>query len=156
MNAEEIIIKAEDPHSPDAVQLMNELSMCLYSITGDGGQSSFHVEDVCGPRSLFAIARNLKADAIGCGAFRPMDEKTAEVKRMYVRERSSGVGSMLLSFLERQAAQMGYETLRLETRLVNQGAVSFYERNGYRRIPNYGRYQGRPEAVCFEKALLLD
>jgi ribosomal protein S18 acetylase RimI-like enzyme len=49
---------------------------------------------------------------------------------------------------------MGYETLRLSTRLVNQTAVSFYERNGYRRIPNYGRYQGRDEAVCFEKMLL--
>ncbi len=156
MNSEEIIIKAEDPRSSDAVQLMNELSICLQSITGDGGQSSFNVEDVCIPRSLFVIARNLKGDAIGCGAFRPMDEKTAEVKRMYVRERSSGVGSKLLFFLEHQAAEMGYEALRLETRIVNQGAVSFYERNGFSRIPNYGRYQGRPEAVCFEKMLLLE
>jgi hypothetical protein len=60
MNAEEIIIKAEDPHSLEAVQLINELSACLQSITGDGGQSSFNVEDVCIPRSLFAIARTLK------------------------------------------------------------------------------------------------
>jgi GNAT superfamily N-acetyltransferase len=153
MNVEEIIITAEDPRSPDAILLMNELSMCLLAITGDGGQSSFNAEDVRVPRSLFAIARNLKGEAIGCGAFRPMDKTTAEIKRMYVREKSSGVGSKLLFFLEHQALQMGYEVLHLETRLVNQVAVLFYERNGYRRILNYGRYQGRPEAVCFEKHL---
>jgi ribosomal protein S18 acetylase RimI-like enzyme len=153
MNTEEIIITAENPFSLDAVQLMNELSVCLQSITGDSGQNSFNVEDVCVPRSMFAIARNPNGESIGCGAFRPLDEKTAEIKRMYVREKSSGVGSMLLFFLENQAAQMGYEALLLSTRLVNLGAVSFYERNGYRRIPGYGRYLGRPESVCFEKHL---
>ncbi len=97
MSTEEIIIRVEDPRSSDAVQLLIELTMCLQSITGDGGQSSIHVDDVlCIPRSLFAIARNLKKEAIGCGAFRPMDEKLAEVKRMYVRKRSSGAGSKLL------------------------------------------------------------
>lgn len=59
-------------------------------------------------------------------------------------------------FLEHRAAEMGYDALLLSTRLVNQGAVSFYERNGYLRIPNYGRYQDRPEAVGFENMLLLE
>lgn len=82
-----------------------------------------------------------------------MDEKTAEIKRMFVNEKSTGVGSKILSFLEQQAYVMGYRVLRLETRLVNQKAVTFYERNGYRRIPNYGRYLDRAEAVCFDKCL---
>lgn len=153
MNTEEIIITAENPRSKDAARLMNELNMVLQSITGDGGQSSFNVEDVCVPRSLFAIARNQKGEAIGCGAFRPLDERTAEIKRMYVREKSSGIGSKLLFFLENQAAKMGYEKLFLSTRLVNSGAISFYERNGYIRIAGYGRYQDRPESACFEKQL---
>ena len=153
MFAEEIVLAAEDPRCPDATLLMHELSACLHAITGDGGQSSFSVEDVCVPRSIFAIARNMRGEAVGCGAFRPMDEKAAEIKRMYVREKSSGVGTKLLSYLEQQAFAMGYQVLRLETRLVNQGAVAFYERKGYRRIPNYGRYQDRAEAVCFEKRL---
>ncbi len=153
MIAEEISISAEDARSPDAMLMMNELTRCLQAITGDGGQGSFSVEDVCVPRSLFAVARNRQGDAIGCGAFRPMDEKTVEIKRMYMREKLKGIGSKLLSYLEQQASIMGYDVLRLETRLVNQKAVTFYERNGYRRIPNYGRYQGRAEAVCFEKHL---
>ena len=50
---------------------------------------------------------------------------------------------------------MGYKTLRLETRIVNAKAISFYERNGYRKIPNYGKYAGRANSICFEKNLLF-
>jgi len=40
-----------------------------------------------------------------------------------------------------------------ETRLVNARAVAFYERRGYARIANYGRYRGNDAAACFGKAL---
>jgi ribosomal protein S18 acetylase RimI-like enzyme len=30
-------------------------------------------------------------------------------------------------------------------------AVAFYERHGYRVIPNFGKYAGRAEAVCLGK-----
>lgn len=148
-----ITIAPEDPRSNDAAILMMELSLCLKAITGDSGQNSFHVEDVCVPKSIFVMARNEKGDPVGCGAFRPLDDKIAEIKRMFVREKSAGLGSRMLSYLEHQALAMGYDAVRLETRKVNQGAVSFYLKNGYHVIPNYGRYQGRSEAVCFEKVL---
>jgi ribosomal protein S18 acetylase RimI-like enzyme len=48
---------------------------------------------------------------------------------------------------------MGYKILRLATRIVNTKAVSFYERNGYRKIPNYGKYARRANSICFEKNL---
>jgi hypothetical protein len=58
-----ISIKAEDPNSPDALALMEELSESLQLITGDSGRNSFDVKDVCVPRSVFIIARNLDGDA---------------------------------------------------------------------------------------------
>jgi ribosomal protein S18 acetylase RimI-like enzyme len=64
-----------------------------------------------------------------------------------------GIGKDILSFLEEQARKLGYKKLWLETRLVNEQAVSFYINNGYLKIENYGRYVGRPEAICFEKIL---
>lgn len=149
-----ITITEESPFSPDATALMDELSECLEEITGCSGRASFDPEDVCGGRSLFAVARNQDGDAVGCGAFRPMNDTTAEVKRMYAKEKGSGTGTTLLAYLEQRARTMGYATLRLETRAVNKRAVSFYERNGYKRIPNYGKYENRPEAVCFEKKLI--
>lgn len=51
---------------------------------------------------------------------------------------------------------MGYRALWLETRQMNERAVSFYESRGYKRIPNFGRYIGNPAAVCFEKQLTRD
>ena len=48
---------------------------------------------------------------------------------------------------------MGYTEAVLETRRVNTHAVAFYLRCGYEAGPVYGRYAGRPEAVCFRKRL---
>lgn len=154
-NLESIIILAESPFSSDAISLMDELSGCLRAITGDSGKNSFDANDVCKERSIFVIARDQSGKAIGCGAFRPMDETTAEIKRMYAKEKSKGIGNRILSYLEDQAHDMGYKTLRLETRIANTKAVSFYERNGYRKIANYGKYAGRENSICFEKNLLF-
>ena len=78
----------------------------------------------------------------------------AEVKRMYASVNGAGVGSAVLSYLESEAQKLGYTVLILETRAVNCRAVSFYLDRGYKRIANFGKYAGRPEAVCFEKRIL--
>lgn len=156
MDLESIVIFAESPFSADAVSLMNELSECLKNITGDSGKSSFDANDVCNDKAVFVIARNQSGKAVGCGAFRPMNEISAEVKRMYAKEKGMGIGSKILSYLEHQAHDMGYKTLRIETRIVNAEAVSFYERNGYVKIPNYGKYTKRANSICFEKNLHLN
>lgn len=153
MDSKNIIISGESPFSPDAVSLMDELSECLKIITGDSGKSSFEANDVCNSRAAFVIARDQSGKAIGCGALRPINEKTAELKRMYAQNKGMGVDNQILSYLERWAYEIGYQTICLETRTVNAKAISFYKKNGYRRIPNYGKYIGRTNSVCFEKYL---
>lgn len=153
MNCNEIKLSAESPYSPDAVKLMNELSECLETITGNSGKNSFNAEDVCSEKSIFAIARDQNGNAVGCGGFRPLNTGTAELKRIYAKIKSKGVGSKILNFLELKAREMGYKSLRLETRSINGRAVSFYEHSGYKIIPNYGKYVGNKTAVCFEKAI---
>lgn len=149
-----LTIQAVDPDSADARVLLSELSATLASITGDSGASSFHADDVRGPQSLFVVAYDSLGDALGCGAFRPLDDGIAEVKRMYARASASSTGSAILAHLEFVAAQYGYRAVRLETRVVNVRAMAFYARHGYRRIDNFGHYAGRSEAACFEKNLL--
>ncbi|MCK9688757.1 GNAT family N-acetyltransferase [Scleromatobacter humisilvae] len=148
-----IDVRAEDPAGADALALVAELSAALGAITGDSGQASFDVADVRGPRACFALARDAHGRALGCGALRPLEGDVAEVKRMFARPGTRGVGSAVLRFLEVEAARHGYLAVRLSTRLVNGRAVGFYERHGYRRIPGYGRYAGSEVSVCFEKAL---
>ncbi|MDF2911686.1 MAG: acetyltransferase [Sporolactobacillus laevolacticus] len=146
-------ILKRDSNEPDALELMNELSKVLEKITGSSGRGSFNIEDVRSPRSLFAVAY-LQEEAVGCGAIRPIDETTAEVKRMYARLSGKGIGSALLDYLEIEAQKMGYTKLILETRVINRKAVLFYESKSYKRIQNYGKYANRPESVCFEKKLV--
>ena len=148
-----LTITAEDPNSPDALQLIEALSDVLAVITGDSGKASFDPEDVRAVNARFVIARDSKQRAVGCGAFRPLHAGVAEIKRMYARPGTFGVGTRILAFLEAEAAALGFEALYLETRLINQRAVNFYEARAYRRIPNYGKYAGNPAAVCFEKRL---
>lgn len=148
-----VSVSAEDPYSPEAEALMADLSARLTEITGASGRNSFRTEDVCGSRAVFAVARDETGAAVGCGAFRPMNEAAAEIKRMYAAKPSLGIGTALLSFLEAKAQKMGYTALRLETRSANTDAVSFYERHGYDKISNYGKYETLPGAVCFEKQL---
>ena len=151
------IVASEDPAGADALALVAELSAVLTTITGASGQASFDVSDVRTARACFAVARDLDGRALGCGALRPLADDsaddTAEIKRMFARPGTRGVGSAVLGFLEQEAARFGYARVRLSTRRVNERAVRFYERHGYRRIAGYGRYAGSDVSVCFEKRI---
>jgi len=148
-----IAVAGEDPRGSDALALVDELSDTLAAITGATGRASFDVADVLLPRACFAVARDDDGRALGCGALRPLEGDVGEVKRMYARPGTRGAGSAVLAFLEREAARFGYAALRLSTRRVNERAVAFYRRHGYREIDGYGRYAGSAVSVCFEKRI---
>jgi GNAT superfamily N-acetyltransferase len=92
---------------------------------------------------------------IGCGAFKPFDENSVEIKRMYVLPewRGKGVAPQILTGLEHWAAELGYGRCVLETGLRMPDAVAFYTKNSYRRIENFGQYAGVENSACFEKLL---
>ncbi len=148
-----IKIIESNPNTPDSLRLLEELSESLEAITGNSGKSSFNSEDVNVPRSLFVIAYDDGGEAQGCGGLRPINGNIAEVKRLFAKTQSLGVGTKILIYLETQARILGYSIIRLETRIMNERAVSFYENRGYSRIPNYGKYVNNPEAICFEKII---
>lgn len=148
-----MIVSACDPGSAHAQVLLGELSAALAAITGDSGAASFTLEDARVARSLFVVARANSGALLGCGALRPLDGDVAEIKRMYARPGTCGVGAAVLAHLENAAAQFAYRELWLETRRVNARAVAFYLSHGYVEIDNYGKYAGRAEAVCFAKRI---
>lgn len=148
-----ITVEKSDPLSSESHRLIEMLSAELAAITGDNGKTNFTVEAMNNDKALWVLAKNAHGDAIGCGAIRPLTQNIAELKRMFSDRSVPGVGRSLLTFLETSAKQMGYRELKLETRYINRRAISFYERNGYILIENYGPYVGREEAICFSKVL---
>ncbi|HEU0164575.1 MAG TPA: GNAT family N-acetyltransferase [Thermomicrobiales bacterium] len=106
--------------------------------------------------SVFLIARDGDGIACGCGALRQLDAGSAEIKRMYVapERRGAGVSTAILNALEQHARARHWTTLRLETGSLLPEAMRFYEREGFRRIPNYGIYIGAEDSICYEKHLV--
>ena len=145
-----VTIKNCSPSDPDGKQLLDELSSQLFEITGNDGRHSFAEDDVLLPGSIFKIA-HMGDEPVGCGAIRPISDEICEIKRMYARYAGKGIGARILQALEVFANDYGYKEIWLETRKVNQGAVNFYLNHGYVVRENYGKYQGRDEAICFEK-----
>lgn len=92
---------------------------------------------------------------VGCGCFKIMDKQTFEIKRMYVEPacRNRGVASELLHLLEREAFQQGYGISVLETGKAMNGAVAFYEKQGYKIVENYGDFVGDEICVCMRKEI---
>ena len=156
MSGAALEVASVDPRSPEAFELVRALSEELahrYDFADDGS-GHFKPEDALTPRSGFVVGR-AEGRTVACGAFRPLESDVAEIKRMFVVPgyRGRGYAKAVLAELERRAAGMGYTATRLETGDRQPEAIAFYERAGYRRIPNFGIYAGSERSVCFEKQL---
>jgi len=105
--------------------------------------------------AVFLLARDAAGAAVGCGGLRALGNGAGEVKRMYVvpDRRRTGVAGAVLAALEAEAARRGWTVLKLETGTEQPDAMAFYERHGYRRIPNFGPYAGSALSVCYERRL---
>lgn len=105
--------------------------------------------------TVFLLARDTHGATLGCGGLRMLGPGSAEIKRMYVRPaaRGTGVAAAILRALEQHANQRGVLRLLLETGTAQPDAMRFYEREGYRRIDNFGPYAGEPLSVCYARAL---
>jgi ribosomal-protein-alanine N-acetyltransferase len=70
-------------------------------------------------------------------------------------ERRSGVGSLLLSAVEKRLQQAGCRGMVLETAVDNRGALNFYKRHGYdviKTVPRY--YSNGVDAFVLQKTLV--
>ncbi|MFG3440839.1 GNAT family N-acetyltransferase [Nonomuraea sp. NPDC047897] len=105
-----------------------------------------------GARFLVAA---VEGQAVGCGAVQRMDDRTGELKRMYVvpGHRGRGIARSLLRALEELAREQGYHRLRLATGARQPEAIALYEKCDYTRVEPYGKYVHDPLSRCYEKAL---
>lgn len=92
---------------------------------------------------------------VGCGAFKHYSDQAVEIKRMFVHpdSRGQGIAQKILKELEKWATEIGYQTCVLETGQKQLDAIQLYLKTGYKRIPNYGQYEGIENSICMQKEL---
>ncbi|MFD7866021.1 GNAT family N-acetyltransferase [Streptomyces sp. NPDC059783] len=91
------------------------------------------------PNGQFLLMRDTGGTAIGCGGWRRMDARTAEIKRMYVHplHRGQSLGRQILHHLEEGAKLSGFGFVQLETGVDNTAALALYRSQGYEPITSY-------------------
>lgn len=91
----------------------------------------------------------------GCGALRPLDEASAEIKRMYVIKafRGRGLSRLILNHLESIARDRGHSHVLVETGDRQPEAQSLFRSSGYRQSEAFGEYVGDAHSTCFSKEL---
>lgn len=89
-----------------------------------------------------------------CVAMRPLSASTCELKRLYVRPeaRGTGLGLGLVRRVLREAREMGYATIKLDTLPTMTQAIKLYEKMGFVRTRPYN-HRKAGEAVFFERSI---
>lgn len=92
-------------------------------------------------------------EIVGCGGFKKFDDKTAEIKRMFVHpnHRNKGIASLIIKELETWAKELHYLHFVLETSPKLVSAIVLYKKTGYKIIPNFGQYIGVENSICMRK-----
>ncbi|HSD13603.1 MAG TPA: GNAT family N-acetyltransferase, partial [Flavobacterium sp.] len=90
---------------------------------------------------------------VGCGALKPYDVQTGEIKRMFVHpdHRNKGIAMAVLEELEVWAKELHFTSCILETSFKLENAIALYKKVGYVQIPRYGQYVGVESSVCMQK-----
>lgn len=81
----------------------------------------------------FDLAVSGRGDLLGCVGLFPLDDRTVELRKMYLRPdaRGQGLGHRLLSHALNRARELGFTAVVLQTATVLDKAIALYRQAGF-------------------------
>ena len=148
-----MIIKRTNSSDPDFQSLVKELDKDLWSRYEELQHTYSQYNKVPDLPTVVLAYENNKP--VGCGCFKHFDERSLEIKRMFVApaNRGTGVAAAVLNELLNWARELNYSNTVLETGTRQHEAIRFYQREGFTIIDNYGPYIGMETSICMKKQL---
>ena len=150
----DVRIHLESADQPDVVALVDALDAYQKPLYPPESHHGIDITALCAPDVLFAVVRDPRGVAIGCGAV-VLDDADGELKRMYVAPefRGRGIGRVVLGYLEQAAISRGCRRLWLETGIRQPEAIGLYESTGFQSCGAFGAYLPDPNSLFFSKEL---
>ncbi|WP_207420604.1 GNAT family N-acetyltransferase [Desertivirga brevis] len=133
--------------------LINELDENLQAIYSNEGYK-FDIDlSVTGLDTVVLAA--IGGITIGGGCFKVIDQKTAEVKRVFVSPyfRGLNVGSGIMQEIIDWAKELHFKELVLETGELQHQALQLFKKYGFEKINNFGPYIGVKGSICMGRRL---
>jgi DNA-binding MarR family transcriptional regulator/GNAT superfamily N-acetyltransferase len=149
LRAATITFDVVDPEDADATTAMRayfaELDDRFVGGFDPGDTLTADAPSMRSPTGTFVVAHS-DDRPIACGGVVGIDERSGEIKRMWVHPawRGVGLGRRMLVELESHVARLGYSRVVLDTNAVLTEAIAMYERAGYTAID---RYNDNPYAM---------
>ncbi len=146
---EPVEIEAVDPSGAEANDLVAAFFAAIaerYPGFDPARQPPAPTENFTTMRGGAFLAARMGGQAVGCACLQRLDDRTAEVRRVFVQPsaRGRGIGRMLLDALLDSGRAHGYTRLRLDTGDRLPEAVALFRAYGFRDIPDYN---GNPFAA---------
>ncbi|MGB1210304.1 acetyltransferase (GNAT) family protein [Lacinutrix venerupis] len=142
-----------DSKNPDFIALVKLLDSYLKTTDGDEHDFYNQFNNIDVLKHVVIAYKDNKP--VGCGAFKPFNNVSVEIKRMFTKPefRGQNIARTILQELENWAQELAYKNTVLETGKRQTEAVNFYNKCGYSIIPNYGQYKHMENSLCFKKEL---
>lgn len=152
----DIFLKEVDAQDKDLHGLIAKLDDELAEMYPQQGIFGVDFNDAYVKHMVFVVA-TMDQRPVGCGAVRPYDEESIELKRFFVDKsmRGKGIASKILRYLEEVCKTQGYRRIVLETGPKQPEAIALYKKFGYQEIELFGEYleSNSEHSLCFEKKI---
>jgi len=133
------ILKAHDSNVDDILKLNTQIHVETPLFHGDSHE---WVEDQVKNGNYFVMKRDDEIDGAIC-LLEKDDKFHLETIAVGKEQQGKGIGLQFMDFAKNKAKENGFDKLYVDT-YCEYNVDSFYEKCGFKKIPTYAVYKGKP------------